>query len=241
MGNYRVFKYRPINKYLLDSLVSSELYFASRTQLNDPFDCNIDIQLILDHLIETKSTEDTDLFQEVLSGNKFMKQFLKDIDLLGIGSFSLNWDETLMWSHYADNHKGVCIIYDFPNDFIHNQDKIFGASKVSYDSNTVSDWLQDNIKLFRSNYQEFFIRLLQKVLTSKAPSWIYEEEARIIRPITGQYKIQRNIMTTIIFGLRTTQQDEKLIRSIAEKYYEGVEYWRIIRTGNDFGIRTKKI
>lgn len=239
MSIHRCFKYRPINKYLLDSLVSSELYFASRTQLNDPFDCNINIPHILDRLIKTNGTEDTDLFQEFLSDKEFLQQFQKNIDPLGIGSFSLILDETRMWSHYADDHKGVCIIYDFPVDFLNNQDEIFGASTVSYEPNAVSGWLQNNIKLFRSDHREFIIGLLKKVLTSKAPSWSYEKEAKIIRPITGQYKIHRSIMTKIIFGLQTSQQDEKLIRSIAEKYYEGVEYGRVIRTGDDFGITIK--
>jgi hypothetical protein len=241
MKIYSCFKYRPINKYLLDSLVSSELHFSSRTQINDPFDCNIDISLVVDRLVQTKGSEHIDLFQKFLSDSELIQQFQKNIDSLGIGSFSLELHETLMWSHYADDHKGVCIRYDFPMNFLDNEDEIMGVSKVSYEPNAVSDWLQDNIELFRDDHQKFIIGLLKNVLTSKAPSWKYEQEARIIRPITGRYEIPRKTMTRVIFGLQTSHQDEKLIRSIAEKYYDGVEFGRVVRTGDDFGIGTIKI
>lgn len=34
-------------------------------------------------------------------------------DLASMTCFSENKDNTLMWSHYADSHKGICIEYDF--------------------------------------------------------------------------------------------------------------------------------
>ena len=41
---YQYFKFRVINKYLLESLMQGALYFASPEELNDPFDCNLDIK-----------------------------------------------------------------------------------------------------------------------------------------------------------------------------------------------------
>ena len=30
----------------------------------------------------------------------------------GILCFSLNWTSLLLWAHYADNHKGICLGFD---------------------------------------------------------------------------------------------------------------------------------
>ncbi|HEU4472929.1 MAG TPA: DUF2971 domain-containing protein, partial [Flavisolibacter sp.] len=44
------------------------------------------------------------------------KEIIKETNsYVKICCFSENNDSTLMWSHYADNHKGICIEYDFEN------------------------------------------------------------------------------------------------------------------------------
>lgn len=239
MSEYSFFKYRTINKNLLDSLVKSQLYFAPRNALNDPFDCNIDIVRVVDHLIATQT--DTEILEEFRKEEQGIKLFHENISSLGICSFSLKSNETLMWSHYADDQKGVCLRYEFEESFLDNEDEILGVSRVAYEKNAISNWLKTNIHLFKKDQQAFIINLLTMFLTSKAPSWLYEEEARIIRPTTGLYEIPRKSLTHIIFGLRTTEGDEALLRSIAEKYYSGVEFGRIFRTHDDFGINAEEI
>lgn len=64
MTDYCFFKYRPIDKRLLGSLIHSSIYFAHRAQLNDPFDCNVDIVRALDHAIEGGSCKSTELLQQ---------------------------------------------------------------------------------------------------------------------------------------------------------------------------------
>ena len=235
----KYYKYRPINKYLLDSLVNSELYFGSRTQLNDPFDCNIDISLILANLIKANDNEYTDLFRSFLDNRKIMTNFQKHINDFGIASFSYKQDETLMWSHYADDHKGVCIQYDISTDF--QDDLTLGTAEVLYEPNRVSDWLSTHIKHFKDDQQIFIQNLLLTVLNAKAPQWNYENEVRVIRAITGVYAVPREIMSQVTFGLQTTEQDKKLIRSIVNKFYNGVRFKKMFRTGNDFGIQARDI
>jgi len=241
MTDYCCFKYRTINKHLLDSLVKSQLYFSPRKRLNDPFDCNVDISRALDHLLLSKEKEKNDQLRKLRDDDETLKRFNNNVDLLGICSFSLNSNETLMWSHYANDHKGICLRYNFPVDFLNNGDEIFGVSKVSYEQNSVSDWLFNNIDLYDTDHKTFIIELLKRLLTSKAPTWRYEEEVRIIRDVNGLYEIPREILTHIIFGLQTTESDETLIRSIADKYYGTVKFGRVVRTNDDFGIDIEEI
>ncbi len=109
-------------------------------------------------------------------------------------------------------------------------------SRISYDSNAISDWLKQNINKWRDDRKSFTIGLLKKVLMSKAPAWAYEEEARIVRPEAGPLNIPRTTLTHIVFGLQTTPNDESLVRSIVGKYYDSVKFGRAARTEEDFGI-----
>ncbi len=220
MSTYNCFKFKPINKFLIDSLVNSHFYFGSRTQLNDPFDCHIDLVSI----IRRASKENHELDQ-LLQEKDFFSNFQRQIDLLDIGSFSLELHETLMWSHYADDHKGLCIRYDFPYEFLNDQDNIMGVSKVNYEPNTVSEWLINNANLYKTDHFSFVSELLKVVLTAKSPAWDYEQEARIIRPVAGVFDIPREFVKSIIFGLQTSKQDEELIKSIVSKFYSECGVW----------------
>jgi hypothetical protein len=217
------------------------MYFPHRAQLNDPFDCNIDITRALDHAIKRGACKNPELLEKFRQDEAVTQRFSKNVGGMGVGSFSLTNNETLLWSHYADDHRGVALRYDFPMAFLDDENNILGVSAVSYEPNAVSDWLVENAHLYRDNHQEFIIGLLKKVLMSKAPAWKYEEEARIVRPTTGLFALPREALTHVIFGLQTSQQDENLVRSLVEKYYDEVEFCRAVRTDDDFGISIVEI
>jgi hypothetical protein len=217
------------------------MYFPHRAQLNDPFDCNIDITRAVDHAIKRGACKNPELLEKFRQDEAVARRFSKNVGEMGIGSFSLTNNETLLWSHYADDHRGVALRYDFPMAFLNDENNILGVSAVSYEANAVSDWLIENAHLHRDNHQKFIIGLLQKVLMSKAPAWKYEEEARIVRPATGLFALPRETLTHVIFGLQTSQQDENLVRSLVKKYYDEVKFGRAVRSDDDFGIGVVEI
>jgi len=71
---------------------------------------------------------------------------------MGVCAFSLTQENRLMWSHYADDHRGICLTYAIPRSFIDNNiDKIMGITNVDYDS-TLSDWFLNEVpKLAKFN------------------------------------------------------------------------------------------
>ena len=241
MNTYKYFKYRTINKNLIDSLVRSRSFFAEPSSLNDPFDCNVDISEVVKHAINKGNGQGSKLLREFHDDSVLIEKFRNNINLLGIGSFSLKSDQTLMWSHYANDHKGICLKYEFPKYFLDNGEEIFGAAGVEYEENRVSEWIVENINLYKTNHPSFIIGLLKIVLTSKAPAWKYEVEARIIRPKAGFFDIPREFLTNIIFGLQTSDTDKQLISSIADKYYGNIKFGQAVRGQNDFGIAIEEI
>ena len=217
------------------------MYFPHRAQLNDPFDCNVDIFRAVDRAIAQSACKDPENLEQFKNNEAVSHRFSESVEKLGIGSFSLTENETLLWSHYANDHRGVALRYDFPLSFLDDEDNILGVFAVSYDANSISDWLSENSYLFKENYEEFIIGLLKKILMSKAPAWKYEQEARIVRSEAGLFDLPRESLTHVIFGLQTSEQDEELIRNIVEKYYTSVRFGRAVRADDDFGIRTVEI
>jgi hypothetical protein len=240
MSYFKCYKYRSINKNLIDSLVNSTLYFASRDKLNDPFDSRVDIAQLIENLLnEEIDDEKKKELESIKSQNEFFIDFENGYKDFGICSLSMEADNTLMWSHYADEHRGVALYFDMPESFLNNPDEILGVSSVKYEDNTISNWLLENAHNFEKDHFEFVTKLLKIVLTAKSPAWHYEKEGRIIRPKAGVYEIPRDILKGIVFGLRTSEKDENLIRSIAGKYYGEIQYSRATRSGSDFGIEVK--
>lgn len=225
----------------MEQLVHSRMYFPHRAQLNDPFDCNVNIVQAIDHAIALVTCTNAALLEEFRRDEAVIQRFSNNVGKMGIGAFSLTENETLLWSHYANDHRGVVLRYDFPMSFLGDENNIQGVSPVSYEPNAISDWLAENAHLYRENHQEFIIGLLKKVLMSKAPAWSYEQEARIVRPTTGFFDLPPETLTHVIFGLQTSQQDEELVRSLIGKYYNAVKFGRVVRTDDNFGIETVEI
>jgi hypothetical protein len=212
------------------------IYFPHRGQLNDPFDSNVEVIRAIDNAIEASECKFPDLLRQFRHDEEMIARFHSGVASMGIGSFSLTHRETLLWSHYANDHRGVVIRYDFPSEFLSDENNILGVSRVSYDPNAISTWLRDNIQLYKDNHFQFVAGLLRKVLMSKAPAWSHEQEAGIVRPVAGPYEVPRSALTHVFFGLQTSTEDEQLIREIIDKFYKGVGFGRVVRTSDDFGV-----
>ena len=234
---FRYYKYQRIDKNLLTSLAKSQLYFAHRSRLNDPFDCNVSIRDILDHLIQSKDKYKSQRLMKLRRDERALKIFDEKVDSLGICSFSLKRDETLMWSHYAAGHRGVCLRYEFEEEYLNNGSIFVGVASVDYEKKSISDWLYNNIDSYERNCDFFLVELAKRYLTAKAPSWEYEKECRIIRPQDGLFEIPYGALTKVIFGLQTSAEDCMLIRSVVDSYYKGVKYCKVERKKDgDSGI-----
>lgn len=83
MTDYCCFKYRSIDKRLLESLIQSVIYFPRREQLNDPFDCNVDIALALDHAISSGSCKSPENLRRFRENEAEIERFRENVAELG--------------------------------------------------------------------------------------------------------------------------------------------------------------
>jgi hypothetical protein len=243
MEDYRFYKYRTINNRLFSSLKDGTIYFSHQKDLNDPFDCELDVKKAISNAAVELSEEEGKKLKDLLKRDGEFEKFQANVNKLGIFSscFEMDENQTLLWSHYADDHKGLCVLYEMPMEFLDDEENILGVSKVTYEQDSLTDWFKALAPNLPVSPYYFITELLKKVLTTKSPPWRYESEVRIIRPTAGSFEIDKSFVKQICFGLQSSDRDIEKIRSIVEKYESKVSLFKAIRGKKDFGIEYKEI
>src|SRR3990172_10660948 len=142
--DYLYFKFRPINKYLVESLVRPSLYFARPDALNDPFDCKFDIRKSFERAAANANGDRKTALLAALRKGRLLEDFALQFENFGVCSFSLlegSFDVPLLWSHYADAHRGLCLLYRFPTTFLDDPHTFIGIDTVTYEDDRLTNWL----------------------------------------------------------------------------------------------------
>ena len=218
-----LYKYRDKIEKVKDLLCKKQIYLSTVKQFNDPFEGKADIQSggaeknWYDYLIQQKmSGNDASKYAKYYhnnkaKGEKIIRQVITDvINQTGFYCLASKADNLLMWSHYADCHKGFCVEFDLSQDL----DTFCTLSKVNYSNNYISyNYLIDQKGPYNT-------------ISHKSKDWEYEEEYRIIRQDqTGLLKINPKAITAIIFGCKTEQKD---IDEIKKFIFGNSEYKHVI-------------
>ena len=147
-----LFKYRSLSKKYfkktLDNIGIGQLYLSNPKDFNDPFD---------------------PIFKIDKKHKKFMDKIAPNIQ---IGCLSGINDSVLMWSHYADSHKGICIEYDIEH-FTSKKSWYWTLRRVKY-----IDEMELPSELL-INTDDYFHSILD-MFALKHKDWEYEKEYRIL-------------------------------------------------------------
>jgi hypothetical protein len=144
---------------------------------------------------------------------------LQKLDGKGIFCLAKRADCPLMWSHYGDQHNGVCIGYSVPARAAGDLYQVsYGGSRLIAAS-TVAAMLDGNDAARRA--------VKDAVLAKKACPWCYEHEWRLIGPRGSQNSPLE--LEEIVFGMRCSNTVKYTIvtalagRSRPIKFYEMFE------------------
>lgn len=101
------------------------------------------------------------------ANERYVFKYLRDYwtKTLGVICMGKHWRSPLMWAHYAENHTGVCLGFDVPDD---------KPRKMVYEPERLK-LLVDQAKPLRG----ITVDLLEQVVTTKYAQWAYEEEWRL--------------------------------------------------------------
>jgi hypothetical protein len=227
-----------INKHMIESLVRPSFYFSRPIDLNDPFDCRIN----LDHWLKkaaSSATGRTQLNLKSIMDNPGFQAWEQKFNGVGVCSFSLDSMETLLWSHYADQHRGACPLYRIPEPFLlDRKNKIIGVETVTYGDERMTRCLTNVAETTPYN---FIDELIKAYLTTKSPSWRYEKEARIVREEPGLLDIPGGFLEQVCFGLHTESADISLVTKLAGAYCGCARFRQMVRDGSNFGFTMNEL
>lgn len=180
-----LYKYYDDTPEKFASIKNNKMWYSAPCNFNDVFDCDISI-------------DDQKVFNEALNlfpdkrgvrpGSKMWKDFRATVQqqlrilrrhfdelkaTTGVSCLSESEKSLLMWAHYANNHRGICVEYDLLKI---NSVLGFTAVPVIYsEGRTCFDCFDPQI------IEKDTQKLLIQSLTSKSPEWSYEKEWRIVR------------------------------------------------------------
>jgi hypothetical protein len=234
-----LYKFSAINRHLLQSLKDGYLWHSRPSSFNDPFDCYKHLltfepseQDIIEFCTRNYKPGERPLKQQIAElltapGKlaEAQKSSLEDsISGQGICCFAENYKNTLMWSHYAANHAGICLVFDPYKD----KEGLF-LVKVRYTDDFIP----------RNYYENNRIGALI-MLSTKSNDWSYEQEYRSISATPGINVLKREILSEVIFGCKTPQEEVfAVMNTIESSGYKDVAYSRAYLETNSFKLGFK--
>ncbi|MDR2061681.1 MAG: DUF2971 domain-containing protein [Acinetobacter sp.] len=240
-GNYPevLYKYRTVEQ-LKKILENNSFWFASPDSFNDPFDCSLsevesyDLDDARAYFRSLRIKEDIieqtiEMFQKNPSKlydcvNKVKKTTLNNKGILALSSCN---DDILMWSHYADNHKGIAIGLEVRKDLE------FFLMPINIDYRDTYEAL---------NYLKNSQQAIDDTLKLKSSAWSYEKEVRIYKDGNGLYTIKPKAIKEICFGVKASNEDIDNIKKIcAQKGFEDIFFYKARKIHAQFGIKFEAI
>ncbi len=234
----KLYKYRCFNEFTENIILNSSLYFSPVKNFNDPFDCRLSFKQeysqneIQEYFLKMKENEELvpsieDIIKKFGKSKdfyKFQKKYYNQfVSNIGILSLSKNYKNILMWSHYADNHKGL--IFEFETSHkLNSPSSCFlnyletGPLKIDY---------KDKYELLSyATDKEILADVIMKLLLTKYSAWEYENEYRVIdTKHQGEKKFRKEELISIIFGANAlTPQIERMISLCRNNGFSHVEF-----------------
>lgn len=205
-----LYKYRSMSEHTLDIFRKCELYFSAPVDFNDPFDCKfapvITSQTKLAEAIAARQNlgyEEEAVKATIANEVDITAKISKAVDRVmnnhGICCFSKKCDDILMWSHYSDSHKGVCLEFDVAED-----PNFFAFPMVVK--------YQDAYPMIDISPKEGMAKYVTLLLSTKFSAWSYEQEVRVCKMKNDAYKFKPLALKSVIFGCKS---DDATIQKVA--------------------------
>ena len=249
----RLYRYRSVDgpgQARTQRIIETGLhYFASPNSFNDPFDCRPNFTLDGDensvrnylynmwarqapHMSERERKQEVDAIlldpnrdPRIPENNNIFAGAYDSLVTSQIGVLCLSEvkDSILMWSHYADCHRGVCLVYDTSNEFFVN------AQPVRYQRERprVNPVTQTNDQM------------LDNSIFTKSDAWAYEKEWRILHYQGGRGERQSShaCLKAIILGLAISGTSRSLVASWVKASPAKPELVRTYLSSSEFCIK----
>jgi hypothetical protein len=241
-----LFRYVRINEYLYQFLTLNLLYFSRFDEFNDPFDCGFvpdfepaDPERVRDYVDLLRGDRnyealakrfDEEGFEKVTQ-ETYRKTFLALKDEVRVLCLSAKGNSTLMFSHYADKHHGVCL-------------KLRSSKIPLLDNLKAVDYppTYPTVSLFGGGQQDYNQKVRLHYYT-KAKDWAYEEEWRLVIRDKGVERLSfpPEMIASIIFGFKTSAADKAAIINLMQTTHPATTFKEVVGMGKDFDLSVREL
>lgn len=236
-------KYRPDSEWTLDILENARLWLPSLRDFNDPFDGMMPLAFgirtarfkrrFVDALVadgrsrraaieEYKALRDggyTEDFARMLGGLE-LSRIVNDF---GVLSLSRNTRSVLMWSHYANGHRGICLVFKDPM-----------MSKLAQPVHYANDL--PKINYFHSKWGT----VRKSAFLWKSDEWRYEQEMRVVFGDRAHtyFEFPRDSLVAVILGCLSKQGDFRTrVCEILRTKYPKAQLYLARKEPDQVGVR----
>ncbi|RYZ74611.1 MAG: DUF2971 domain-containing protein [Proteobacteria bacterium] len=154
----------------------------------------------------------------------------------GVLSLAEKWNCPLMWSHYGDHHKGICLEYTWEG-----REEKLAIDKVNYDSSRRVG-ISEICNFLLSGSDEDRDKLIQKIYYNKAKEWRYEKEWRVLHLDPGTAYSAPFLLNAIHFGIRADYAVRRsIIKLFSHSDDQQIKMYNIYESGKGFSLRRDRI
>lgn len=255
----KLYKYMPWKidektgmNFAFDVIEKNHVFLQKPSFFNDPFDCAVKLEMnggieawfnylcrVMEwknkrHLTRIEKREFRKSVRRITAEDKEKYQSYHNKVLTqpeGVTCFTKSKDNILMWSHYANNHSGICLEYEY--NYLG-----FYPQKIDYDE----EYPQINILKEKPG------DILNRMYLTKAKVWEYEEEYRFMR-LSHDDKAEENYqsypekaLTAVICGCRFRDfPDMDLLINALKKRTNPVSLYKIKVSNDNFKLNVDNL
>jgi len=149
----------------------------------------------------------------------------------GIFSLAERGNCPLMWSHYGDEHRGLCIGYSVPGGYEIDVQKVqYGGSRMIKASLVAS--MLSNVSGARQKVDNTALR-------TKAPAWKYEREWRLLGDRGEQDSSLE--LKEVVFGMRCPETVRYIVVKALETRSHPIEFFEITAAPEEFHLSKRRL
>jgi hypothetical protein len=148
--------------------------------------------------------------------------------------FSKDWHDPVLWSHYADKHKGICLGFDVPDELLRD---------VTYTEDPIELTLDPGSREPRLSGSDE-----ERLLLTKFSGWKYEAEQRQLVPLDSTIAdsglhfcpfSKTLVLKTVILGPQCERSIDG-VRLLVHHFYPLVEVIQSRFGRNQYRVVTNK-
>jgi hypothetical protein len=258
-----LYKYLKFGSLSYNSILNDrEVYFSSARNLNDPFEgipkYSFPSKQSLKRYLIKRGAKHKQLkfliskgIEDLRSNFDKLRELEEDYSkLTGVLCFTPHSDSLLMWSHYADSHRGICIGFEinlpFDSEFGYGYDVEYKDEYPEICMLQLNDQMAEVVNGTKNREQYYDADdMATKRIFTKSKCWSYENEVRYVRTPymegVGLMSFPSEIIKEVIIGCEIEKNDESTVINSVRKNVPHAKLTKAYISKNEYKLEFKSI